>query len=130
MNSHNLIMQYCRIKAPMINRIFDFVNYVKVFLLVAVAFSCTTIQSGVVVSKIYEKEHTIMMMIQAGKVTTLMPVHDDKDYVLIVKGTNRRGKTVTRKFYMSERKYSMFEEGDRVIINNKDCKKVLQGKNK
>lgn len=86
-----------------------------IVLLMAAAISAMPVlDEGVVVEKYHEGARTTYMYRRIGTVHQMVPVKDDEDWVLEVRGTTEEGKERTERWEVPEGTWKRVEIGDTV----------------
>lgn len=76
--------------------------------------SAPILAEGVVVEKYHENASTTYMYRKIGNVHQMVPIGDDEDWVLEVRGTTEEGKERTERWEVPEETWNHVEIGDTV----------------
>ena len=76
--------------------------------------SAPILDEGVVVAKYHEEASTTYMYRKIGNVHQMVPIRDDEDWVLEVRGTTEKGKERTERWEVPEETWNRAEIGDTV----------------
>lgn len=80
----------------------------------AVIATAPILDEGVVVEKYHEKASTTYMYRKIGSVHQMVPIVDDEDWVIEVRGTTENGKERTERWEVPEETWKHVEIGDTV----------------
>lgn len=80
----------------------------------AVIATAPILDEGVVVEKYHEEASTTYMYRKIGSVHQMVPIKDDEDWVLEVRGTTEEGKERTERWEVPEETWNCAEIGDTV----------------
>ena len=97
----------------------------SILFLLVVLIGCKKQEEGTIVQKWYEEPTVYVMLmpmvISTGKTTTttMIPytIYDGEDFCISVKGLNKRGREVTKTYYLDKSKWEEISEGDYVCID-------------